>query len=166
MIRKFIAGIAIVSLASCSFTDPVKYNDSVVNQLDSVTVQHDKFIDALGTGGDTMQVELAKMNARIEKSIANLNAIPKFDDGEEFKSGTVGILNQLQNITNNEGKKLTSLYQEYQTSDSETVVDDIEKTATEFDNKWSKAENDFETVQQNYVKKTGIKLQKKLVNIK
>lgn len=161
MKKAIFAALAASALVSCSYTDPVEYNDQLVDKIDSLTGYQSAFIDDLGKGGDTMKVAYDKMNAYIDTSITKINKMPEATSGEDFKKEVVEVFGSLKNANTNEGKRLMDIYTKIAADEvlTDQEIADMEKLAGDYDTKWEQGSKKFETAQKTFADKAGIKLQ-------
>ena len=158
--KKYIAILAASSaLVSCSYTDPVEYNDAMVNKMDTLIGYHTGFNDALGRGGDTTNVAHNKYLSYSDKAIESINKMPEYSDGTEFKNSVVQIINNLKTAQVSTGKEMMEIFQKPVDALNEADYDRYDKLSREFDATWEKELDNFDKKQAEYAKSTGITIQ-------
>lgn len=161
-LSKISAVAALATLTSCNFTDPVQYNDNLVNKMDSVIAYQSDFIDKLGKQGDTATAAYDNLNKYIDTSITNINNLPEYSTGTEFKNSVVQILNNLKTSSVSNGKELMTFYDRMMKGEMETEAEyqAVEEKAGIFDKTWEDEMRKFDEAQKKYAEKAGITIEK------
>lgn len=155
-----LSAAAAVLLISCDTTDPVEFNDTIVNKMDSVVGYQSAFIDDLGKGGDTMKVAYDKLNAYTDKAINSINKMPEYSSGDDFRKSVVQILNNLKTSNVAQGGRMMEIYKKDYTEISDQDFVTMDKTAAEYDKIWEDELKKFDEAQKKYAETTGIQIQK------
>lgn len=162
LLKKYgIAVISVLSVTSCSYTDPVEYNDTLVTKMDSLVGYQSNFVDALGKEGDTMKAAYDAMNKYADKTLITVKNLPEYSDGEEFNKSVVQIVNNLKTTNASSGKNMMAIYDKANAGEEITDADytNMDKLADEFDKSWEKELENFDAAQKKYAEKTGITIQ-------
>lgn len=160
--KKLLLLFLVFSLMACNTVDPVEYNDALVTSTDAATRAQDAFANSLGTSGDTMQVNFNKMNAVVDKAIADVKAIKEYEAGKEYKAEVLRYLTLIKNQNNGMGREIMGKVQQIttgSTAPTEAEMEELKKWATDFDNAGKEANEKVIAAQKKFAEKTGMRLE-------
>lgn len=160
--KKLLAAAAFLSvLTSCNHTDPVQFNDTMVKKMDSLNGLQAAFVEDISKMGDTAKVAYDKMNNYADKAIADINKLPEYDQGADFRKEVVQIINTLKTSNASQGLRVKEFYDRSNAGEELTDVDfnKVEQLSGEYDKIWEEQYKKFDQVQKTYAEKTGIKIQ-------
>lgn len=161
MKKLFAAATILCILTSCNYTDPVQFNDTMVNKMDSLNGLQAAFVEDIDNQGDTAKVAYNKMNNYADKAIADINKLPEYDLGSDFRKEVVQIINTLKTSNASQGLHVKEFYDRSNAGEELTDADfdKLDQLSAEYDKIWEDQYKKFDEVQKKYARNTGIKIQ-------
>ncbi len=150
-------------ISSCapSSEQAASYNDTIISEQILIIEKIDSLTESFNDYEipDLMEKSLNAAKQQIDKSIANVNKLPKFDNTEDYKITTLELFNVYKAVVENEFSEMVKLYKIPDAEFKDEYHLQFEEFQNEAHNKMDKAEAKFSAYQSEFAKKYNLILQ-------
>jgi hypothetical protein len=154
---------AFTFLTACGPTtdEAVKYNDSIIGQMDPVITAEDALLDALEKGPDEMAAAHKAMIDQINKSIEEVKKMAKFDGKTELADAAIKYFEVYKSAVEVEYKKMIDVLSKPVEESTDADDEAYSKALDEVDKKLNAASAEFDAFQADFGKRYNYTIDKK-----
>lgn len=131
---------ALVILTSCgpSQNDAIKYNDTIMDMIENLKVNHNMFMDQIdGHNIDSLKITHKLFSDKSSQSLEESKKIGPFADKKEFSDVVVEYFTTIHSIAHGEGKEMVDIMSKDTAQITEEDYNHIQELATKFDDSYS-----------------------------
>lgn len=142
-------------MSACGPTqnEAISYNDSIMNIIDSLTIEHAMLLDQIdGHNIDSLKITHKLFSEKAKASFERSKKIMPFADKKEFCNTAVNYFSTMVSLADNEAKQMVELMQKDNTQLSQFDLDKINELATKFDETYGVVYDKILVAQINFAK--------------
>lgn len=119
--------------------EAIRYNDGIMNIIDSLTIEHELLLDQIdGHNIDSLKLTHKLFSEKAKSSLERGKKIEAFADNRDFRNIALEYFTTMNYLADNEAKQMVEIMYKDSLQIPQSDVDEINKLAASFDETYGK----------------------------